>query len=279
MAFSSARACNWCIPDAPLPELKAFEQDNRVMQARSHVISRWEKKKALEAQVIPKEDVVTQRLLDERKTIPEFLLATHQPEKQPTSRFYNEFLSKYYPRADAIITHLAPCMCPAAMKDMVQALVYLMSKKNRALYFTSDTQSFSFEYVHVEILGEQLHKYADMLTRATYTEGDEHVGFVAYGKPHTSKSLLGYWKRSGERSVNDLFALRADYVIALCYQAVKFYTLKGAYTDICFQYRRLARSVSPLKGSRYEHLYTEKVKLYLQLMKQVQVKLYGRGVS
>lgn len=146
----------------------------------------------------------------------------------------------------------------------------------RTRYFVPVGTKLVIQQVHLKILLRQLDTLVSLLKRAEYQVDGDLITFTNKRAAHPRKSLVAQWRSRGITVADDFYALYLDSIITLCYLSIKFHYLKGGFADIYAYCRKLTENVSLLNGTKYEQLYAQKLTLYRQLMKRVQVKLWSK---
>ncbi|MGD1997436.1 MAG: hypothetical protein PVJ92_00800, partial [Candidatus Dependentiae bacterium] len=122
LAFCATRmlsACLWCDTNPetqqPIPALTQLHLEARDVAYTSALLS---------GHVSAFKD--QQQRESTSSDLPTFFVREGGDEGVPTCRFYTEYLERYFPYADTMITQLFPTMCSTALKDALLALVYIM---------------------------------------------------------------------------------------------------------------------------------------------------------
>jgi len=261
LSASALRPCVWCDPQAPITVLQELQEDARYELNRSALLSGLQESltpgpvplcldQALTNQVPPLED-----------------------------RFYTEYLCGYFPKADVITKIIFPTMCSVAVNRALHSMVFLVTNVPWR-YFVNNAEDIAFEAAHVMILELQLERLITATKKLTIDTKTNlvrlprispDVGWkvgVARGR---EPSVLQEWKK--ERRMGPFFtvvALCVDTMVHRLYGFIKREAYSGAYS----LHRKMEKMVENLKGSKYEERYIQSVRLFFDLLKMLEQRLW-----
>jgi len=246
-------ACIWCT-NRPIPVLQLFEKESR--------------KQLHESPLFRSKDGDGERLPEQ---LPSFLHWHDEYGRAFENRFYTEYLSVYYPRAEAMRDILFPMMCPTAAAEALAALFYLIHERTW-FYFMSTGSNAALRRVHVSILYEQLRILVEGVRRMVV---DQYTGLIQLTdqvQGRNVRSLIALWQASGNFNVYaDFCALYIDVIVRMCWIAMRFEEYAESY--ICHE--RLQRTLLFLEGTQYESLYSQVTRLYAELLKMLRQRRWG----
>lgn len=261
--ISVLRACPWCEQDPdkqrPLPAIHLLAHEARTTSNRSAVLTKagpgiaW--KKGTDSATPP--------------ALPSYWRPNGQLVRLHASRFSTEYLEKFFPNAETIGSFLLPTMCPEAARDALCALVLLIHDRPWR-YFVNEQNDLVYALIHVEIFHAQLSLLVGLLERAGV---DNQTGLVTTAQPSEplpSVPLLEVWQTRPTSEI-DFFAFYFDTIVRLTYLGVYFQDYVQTYTF----YTHQAKALLLLRNSRYEQLYAQTHRLYGELLKMLQSRLWG----
>lgn len=237
-ALPGLNACIWCT-DKEIPVLKNFEQEYlRKVGAQSPLLSGKN----------------SQKISDVSKFIDQKFYSSRDTSDSGRSRFYTEYLSKFYPRAHVITEILFPTMCPAMVVHALEDFMYLVREKSW-FYFAGHSSDITLQLVHIDILLKQLDLVARGIKKLSCEKNK-----IYWNKKNVrgNVSLINFWKTNGEQKYFDIFALRFDYLVRMSYLAILF----RDYTQAYIYSEKMHEQIKDLYGSQYEQKYTQVVSLY-----------------
>lgn len=250
---SSADACLWCDDSAPIPMLSYLQEQARYRAERSSLLD----------DITPSSE----------PTVPEFLLYSPQTEqKEPTSRFYRDYLCKFYPQCFVIIEMLFPSMCPDALREALTSYVYFISSGNWR-YFVNSPDQIKFSYTHVTMLYSQLATVIHLgLSRLLVDEKTGNASlYEGWTRVPLHSAVTTLWRNQGHTDYHDIYALLLDFDVRLTYINILHRDYQAAYQWLS----SLQHDLKEVKGTKHEHIYTQVERLYSDLVKMLRQRLWG----
>ncbi len=250
---SAVAPCTWCDPVAPLEILSELQEDARYDAARSALLTGV----SFSGEYQPMPICFNQTLV-----------GAQPPDDD---RFYADYLSAYFPKADVIVSVLLPTMCSIAVRRALHSLTFLLTYAPWR-YFVNNPQDLLFESVHVSILSAQLRKIVYKLQAVLVDRATGLCIFPLSMPGRMGQLLLDVWR---DRDTLDeyftLIALFNDTIVHQLYKAIQLqdYTLAHSYNT------ELQEQVEWLAGSKYEQQYNLSARLFADLLKLLHQRIWS----
>jgi len=248
--------CAWCSADEPLPVLNSLAEDARFGIKRSALLRGTP-------------------VVHDVEIVPLCLRHDGVSAEPPTSdRFYTDYLMSYFPKADVITQLLFGTMCVVAVRKAIASITYLITYTPWR-YFVNEQNDIRLESAHVSILNHQLLRIVNAVKTLIF---NPHTGLVAISlqlsasMQKKSPGVIEMWRRGrtlGE--FHSLVALAIDTIIHRLYCAVKYEQYSDAY-NIQVSLQSLSKL---LTGSRYEQQYVQSMRLFVDIVKMLQQRVWG----
>jgi hypothetical protein len=253
---SAAFMCGWCSKDDPLPVLDSIADDARFGIQRSALL--------LGVSVAGTIDIAP------------LCLRTDESDVAPPvhDRFYTEYLMSYFPKADVMLHRLFVTMCPGALQRALGSLVYLITYTPWR-YFVNAADDVRLESAHVYIICEQLLRIVFAVKMLIFDPSTQLLVdsiTLPEGVARRYSTVLEVWRRS--RSLDEfhtLVALTIDTLIHRLYCAVKYEQYRDAY-ELQSSLQMMSKL---LAGSRYEQHYVQTMRLFVDVVKMLQQRVWG----
>lgn len=201
--------------------------------------------------------------------------------------FYEDYLTKYYPKALVIrsnfLANMSPTMLDAALDEIVKIL-----KKETALYFVDHCDvnriqvGFYWEAIvdQISLMSEFLKKaYVDLITEKTFLlepllfgAGSSHLNcnFLRKHKEKgLAKPLLGYFKENRLSAYVRFYATYFDFLNKLFNEGILFQDVKQAQRYM----HELEFVMTKLRGTEFERQYEDALKVCKELVTILQTNL------
>ncbi len=255
-------ACVWCDPEAPIAVLQELHEDARYELNRSALLS------GLNVALSP-------------EALPACLNQALTSQEPPLEdRFYTEYLSSYFPKADVITKIIFPTMCTVAVNRALNSIIFVLTNVPWR-YFVNNAEDLSFESVHVMIIEEQLGRIIAAVKKlsidarthlvclpAAASEEGWNLGTAARKR---EMLVLQLWKK--EQRMQYFFTMVALCIDTMIHRLYGFIRREN-YSEAYSLHRKVEKMVEGLKGSRYEEQYVLTSRLFFDLLKMLEQRLW-----
>lgn len=188
------------------------------------------------------------------------------------SKFYLEYLEKYYPKAFVITEEYMPQMCPIAAATALDEVLKMLAYKTY-FYFQNRPKGFlAGEYL--ENIKEQLGIITRFLSYASVSNGkvvaSSYMTMLFNDKNDSDgEKLIQYWRARRIMTFYDFYAFYFDYLVKLFLEGIRFRILSQASK----YYTEITKVFEKLKGSAYESERNERLKIYKELLDLLKSKV------
>ena len=202
------------------------------------------------------------------------------------SRFYEEYLEKYFPRALVIRGRFLANMSPQKINATLEDIITLL-KTNTAFYFVNETDpvkiGFYWEAIvdQISLISEFLKKaYVDLNTKKIFLleplmfgigSSQMNCSFVRNAKAPLApmKQLLVFMKESRLESTGKFYATYFDFLIKLFNEGILFKDLPPAQRYL----HELEFVMTKLRGTAFERQYQEPLNACKELFAILQANI------